>query len=134
MESRCDRNWNHLHTNNSTIIKKRSSSEIATVIDWKIVEAQNLHCTGFPAHWLTKVCMWSKKKFLTYRISSYSFRGNYSFLNLEIQRSQYIRPNVTVHKGAETIQGRKLFKGGNYMRKYGMQIFLLHTLRFLLMC
>ena len=34
--------------------------------------------------------------------------------------SQYIRPKVTVHKGAETIQGRKLFKGGNYMRKYGM--------------
>ena len=52
-------------------------------------------------------------------ISSYSFRGNYSFLNLEIQRSQNIRPKVTVHKGAETIQGRKLFKGGNYMRKYG---------------
>ena len=44
----------------------------------------------------------------------------YSFLNLEIQRSQYIRPKVTVHKGAETIQGRKLFKGGNYMRKYGI--------------
>ena len=49
-----------------------------------------------------------------YRISSYSVRGNYSFLNLEIKRSQYIRPKVTVHKGAETIQGRKLFKGGNY--------------------
>ena len=58
----------------------------------------------------------------SYRISSNSFRGrNYSFLNLEIQRSQYIRPKVTVHKGAETIQGRKLFKGGNYMRKYGIQ-------------
>ena len=57
---------------------------------------------------------------IIYRISSYSFRGNYSFLNLEIQRSQYIRPKVTVHKGAETIQGRKLFKGGNYMRKYGI--------------
>jgi hypothetical protein len=57
---------------------------------------------------------------LKYRISSYSFRGNYSFLNLEIQRSQYIRPKVTVNKCAETIQGRKLFKGGNYMRKYGM--------------
>ena len=28
-------------------------------------------------------------------------------------------PLVTVHKSAETIQGRKLFKGGNYMRKYG---------------
>ena len=54
-----------------------------------------------------------------YRISSYSFRGNYSFLNLEIQRSQYIMPKVTVHKRAETIQGRKLFKGGNYMRNYG---------------
>ena len=51
-----------------------------------------------------------------YRISSYSFRGNYSFLNLVIQRSQYIRPKVTVHKGTETIQGRKLFKGGNYSR------------------
>ena len=26
---------------------------------------------------------------------------------------------MTVHKSAETIQGRKLFKGGNYSRKYG---------------
>jgi hypothetical protein len=42
---------------------------------------------------------------------------------LEIQRSQYIRPKVTVHKFAETIQGRKLFKGGNYMRKYGSFFF-----------
>ena len=53
-----------------------------------------------------------------YRISSYSFRGNYSFLKLEIQRSQYITPKVTIYKGAETIQERKLFKGGNYIRKY----------------
>ena len=59
-----------------------------------------------------------------YRISSYSFRGNYSFLTLEIQRSQYIRPKVTVHKGAETVQGRELFKGGNYMRKYGIYFLL----------
>ena len=43
-------------------------------------------------------------RILIYRISSYSFRGNYSFLNLEIQRSQYIRPKVTVHKL------RKLYK------------------------
>ena len=41
------------------------------------------------------------------------------FFIVEIQRSQYIRPKVTVHKCAESIQGRKLFKGGNYMRKYG---------------
>jgi hypothetical protein len=27
---------------------------------------------------------------------------------------------VTVHKSVETIQGRKLFKGGNYSRKYGI--------------
>ena len=46
------------------------------------------------------------------------------FLNLEVQRSQYIRPKVIVHKCAETIQGRKLFKGGNYTRKYGISILL----------
>ena len=32
-------------------------------------------------------------------------------------------PLVTVPKSAKTIQGRKLFKGGNYSRKYGMYIF-----------
>ena len=32
------------------------------------------------------------------------------FFNLEIQRSQYIRPKVTVHKGVETIQGQKLYE------------------------
>ena len=41
--------------------------------------------------------------FHTYCISANSFCGNYSFLNFEIQRSQYI--NL-----------RKLFKGGNYSR------------------
>ena len=49
-------------------------------------------------------------KNMKYRISSYSFRGNHSFLNLEIQRVQHIRQKVPVHKGAETIQGRKLFE------------------------
>ena len=47
------------------------------------------------------------------------FRRNYSFFDLEIQRSQYIKPKFTVQQCAETIQGRKLFKGRNYMRKYG---------------
>ena len=46
------------------------------------------------------------------------FRGKLFFLDWEIQRSQYIRPKVTVHRCAETIQGRKLFKGGNYLQKY----------------
>ena len=45
--------------------------------------------------------------------------GDHPLVSAEIQRSQYIRPKVTVHKCAETIQGRKLFKGVNYMRKYG---------------
>ena len=54
---------------------------------------------------------------LGYSISSYSFRGNYSFLNLEIQRSQYKRPEVTQY-----INVWKLFKGGNFMRKYGICI------------
>ena len=34
---------------------------------------------------------------------------------------QYVWPKVTVHKCKESIQGRKLFKGGNYMRKHGIQ-------------
>ena len=53
---------------------------------------------------LTSLQVTSIPAFLDYRISSYN-----SFLNFEIQRSQYIRPKVTVHKFAETIQGRKLY-------------------------
>ena len=41
-----------------------------------------------------------------YRISSYSFHGN---------RSQYIRPKVTLHKYAETIQRRKLYEEVQYI-------------------
>ena len=40
-------------------------------------------------------------------------------------------PLITVHKCAETIQGRKLFKGGNYMRKYGMYILQKLSFRYL---
>ena len=36
-----------------------------------------------------------------------------------IQRSQYIKPKVTVHKCAGVIRTRVLFEGGPYMRKYG---------------
>jgi hypothetical protein len=53
-----------------------------------------------------------------YRISSYSLRGNYSFLNLTFGDSTYKCGN---YSRKETIQGRKLFKGGNYSRKYGTQ-------------
>ena len=53
------------------------------------------------------------KKF-RYHISSYTFCGNYFFLHLEIQRSQYISPKITVHKGEETIQERKLYEEIRY--------------------
>jgi hypothetical protein len=33
---------------------------------------------------------------------------------------EFGNPKVTVHKCAETIQERILFKGGNYMRNYGI--------------
>ena len=46
---------------------------------------------------------------MKYRISANSFHGNHSFLNLTLC-------TVTFDHSAETIQGRKLFKGGNYSR------------------
>ena len=79
-----------------------------------------------------KVCWWIHFR-PTYRISSYSFRRNYSFLNLEIQRSQYIRPKVTVHKGVETIQGQKLYEllwGTIRYSKYGMFFATFHHILF----
>ena len=33
---------------------------------------------------------------------------------------EFGNPKVTVHTGVETIQGRKLFKGGNNSQKYGI--------------
>ena len=42
-----------------------------------------------------------------YCISSCSFLGNYSFLNLEIQRSKVL---WYIHKCVETIQGQKLYE------------------------
>ena len=55
--------------------------------------------TPSPCPHYTDIC----KMKLIYRISANSFRGNYSFLNL-------------------AIKVRKLFKGGNYSRKYGTQL------------
>ena len=39
-------------------------------------------------------------------------------MNLEIQRSQYLRPKVTVHKCVETIQGRKLYEEIRYVELF----------------
>ena len=69
----------------------------------------------------------------TYRISANSFRGNYCFLNLALFTvifDLYII-NLNSCRGnysrEETIQGRKLFKGGNYSRKYGTYFFSIFT-------
>ena len=78
---------------------------------------------------------YTKDHFRTTTISSYSFRGKYSFLNLEIQRSHYIRPKVIVHKGEETIQRRKPYEEIRYVNwkcfeKYSYVLALLQFLGF----
>ena len=51
-----------------------------------------------------------------YRISANSFRGNYSFLKLSLFTVTFDLYFINLN----SCQGRKLFKGGNYSRKYGM--------------
>ena len=48
---------------------------------------------------------------LDYRISSYSFRGNYSFLNLTLCTVIFVHSTYRCgnYSREETIQGRKLF-------------------------
>ena len=52
-----------------------------------------------------------KIQILAYRISSNSFRGNYSFLNLALCTVIFVQSNYRCgnHSREETIQGRKLF-------------------------
>ena len=55
-------------------------------------------------------------------MSQYLLISNLYSHQFKVCKSYSISSNsflVTVHTGAETIQGRKLFKGGNYSRKYG---------------
>ena len=68
-------------------------------------------------HWISNIM--DGKQNLIYFLHTVFPHIVYSFLNLEIQRSQYIRPKVTIHKGAETIQGRKLFKGWIHLYQIG---------------
>ena len=66
---------------------------------------------------------WGKALFeFEYRISVYSFRGNYSFLNVEIlhivSALWHFFYLINWIVAAETIEGGKLFKGGKYSWKY----------------
>ena len=72
-----------------------------------------------------KIVLFEEKEIC--RISSYSFRKNYSFLNLEIVANSNSCRNIVIFYlinvifAAEIIQGRKIFKSGNHMRKYSTQ-------------
>ena len=84
---------------------------------------QNMAIWNLTPSWTSSIC----------HISSYSFRRNYSFLNLEIVANSNSCHNISIfylvnrnfccgkYSREESIHGRKLFKGGNYMRKYGSQ-------------
>ena len=76
-----------------------------------IKQQLKLHCTRQQFKFMNQFSDLPKSETFDYRISLYKFCKNYSFSNLGILRSQYIRPKVTVHV-------RELFKGGNYLRKY----------------
>ena len=62
--------------------------------------------------------------FLYYRISSYSFRENYSFLNLEIVANSNSCHNISIF-----LLNKLNFCCGNYMRKYGSHSIQLNCLR-----
>ena len=62
--------------------------------------------------------------FLYYRISSYSFRENYSFLNLEI-----VANSNSCHNISFFLLNKLNFCCGNYMRKYGSHSIQLNCLR-----
>ena len=68
--------------------------------------------------WTTNAChVWLKNFRLLY------FHRNYSFLNLEIvenSKSCCTFQLINWLFAAESIQGRKLFKGGNFKGKYSM--------------
>ena len=68
----------------------------------RIFQFEQLKENKLPKKFLFSVCQLKKKIMINnYRISSYSFRGNYSFLNLSLCTAT----KVTVHKSAETIRG-----------------------------
>ena len=74
---------------------------------------------------MMKIVLFEEKEIC--RISSYRFRKNYSFLNLEIVANSNSCRNIVIFYlinvifAAEIIQGRKIFKSGNHMRKYSTQ-------------
>ena len=87
-----------------------------------------LHNRG---HSTYEVAFW----FFAYRISVNSFGGNYSFLSLWNEensnscRKFHFFYLINWIFAAETIQGRKLFNGGNYSRKDFIEFCILLCLK-----
>ena len=93
---------------------------------FEIVYNGSLNCKfgpQFGRNHTVRICQILLLKFdywqVRYSIFSYSFQGNYSFLNLEIVSNSNSCRNISSFCCGKTIQWWKLFKGGNYMRKYG---------------
>ena len=107
------------HRENWNIVPVSSYSVQGASLEIQILQTLylNISCTFQCFNWTRR-----KKSIndflITYHISSYSFHRNYSFWNLEIQRSQYLRPKVTVHKCVETIQGQKLYEEVQYVELF----------------
>ena len=63
---------------------------------------------------------------ITKYLTSWKFRALFSEYRISANSFRFwiwpyvLLPLVTVHKSAETIQGRKLFKDENYSQKYGI--------------
>ena len=91
-----------------------------------LVTQQNNLTRDFKFYWELEKAGTALLHFWEYRISSFSFHRSYSFLNLEIIANSNSCRNISIFYlinwifAARTIQRRKLFKGRNYMRKYGM--------------
>ena len=110
------RDWTRKQTLKRNFVLKENvfvfPASVSDVIETQVQSVQNTD--GF---------IW--RDLYTYRISSNSFRETYSFLNFEIVANSNSCRNISILYLlnwifiAETIQGRKLFKSGNYKRKHG---------------
>ena len=79
-----------------------------------------------------KVCNLVISWWFIYRISSYSFRGNYSFLNLTLCTVTFVHSTYRCgnYSREETIQGRKLFAEIRYVVSFLGHQLLFQILRF----
>ena len=108
--------WTKSEVKNYLLVNKWSSKLIFLIE--KKNENEKIRLVFDIENWLYRYnfgafCQCRITSIYKYRISVNSFRGKYSFLNLTLCTVTLF----TIHTGAETNQGRKLFKGRNYSQK-----------------